>query len=88
MDEDKLTRVTFNVLARKIAKMVFGMGGCYEEKIYVLEKIMKHMVDVVAKRSPKVLYKSRSKNNALVIETPVNINHYMEQLKSLRMLNS
>lgn len=88
MDEGELTRATFNVLARKIAKMVYGMGGCYEEKLYVMEKIMKHMVDVVAKRSPKVLYKNRSKNNNMATEAPVNINYYMEQLKSLRASKS
>lgn len=55
MDEH-LTHDKFHILARKITKMVFGMGGTYDEKVYVMEVVMRKIGEEITKRSPTVLY--------------------------------
>lgn len=58
---EQLTPGKFNILARKLTKMVFGMGGTYDEKIYVLEIVIKKIAIEIVIRSPKVQYKSKKK---------------------------
>jgi len=67
-DVGELTHTTFNILARKMTKIMFGLVGSYEEKIYVLEVIMKNIAIEIAKRSPKVLYKRKIKTVAKEME--------------------
>lgn len=76
IDVDELTYTKFNKLSRKMTKMMFGMGGSYEEKIYVLEVIIKNIVIEIAKRSPKVLYKRRNKHKS-VAKKEINMDFFL-----------
>jgi hypothetical protein len=82
-DVEELTQTKFNILARKMTKMVFGMGGSYEEKIYVLEVIMKHIVNEIVKRSPKVLYTYKNKHNAIAKNTKIDISFFYQNHKNI-----
>ncbi|KAE9541212.1 hypothetical protein AGLY_004457 [Aphis glycines] len=78
-DVEELTNTKFNILARKMTKMLFGMGGSYEEKIYVLEVVMKHIVNEIAKRSPKVLYKYKNKHKAVSNDTKIDMSFFLSK---------
>lgn len=80
--EEKLTHGKFNILARKLTKMVFGMGGTYDEKIYVLEVIMEKIGIEITKRSPTVKYKSRK--NAVAKEKEVDFSYFRKTLEDLK----
>jgi len=77
----ELTYTKFNILARKMTKMMFGIGGSYEEQIYVLEVIMKNIVIEIAKRSPKVLYKYRNKNKAVAKEKEIDMSFFLSNYR-------
>lgn len=83
MDE-VLTSSKFNILARKLTKMVFGMGGTYDEKIYVLEVIMKKIAIEISSRSPTVRYESRK--NGVAKETKVDFPYFRKTLNDLKIL--
>lgn len=81
---EKLTRMTFNIFARKITKMVFGMGGSYDEKIYVMDIIITKIGDEIAKRSPSILYyKHGRKQNADVTKKTeaVDLSFFLKSFK-------
>jgi len=79
IDVEELTYTKFNILARKMAKIMFGMGGSYEKKIYVLEVIMKNIVIEIAKRSPKVLYNRRNKHKAIAKEKEIDMTFFLSK---------
>eukprot|EP00102_Acyrthosiphon_pisum_P024564 XP_016661774.1 PREDICTED: uncharacterized protein LOC103310055 [Acyrthosiphon pisum] len=80
-DAEELTYTKFNILARKMTKMMFGIGGTYEEKIYVLEVIMKNIVIEIAKRSPKVLYKYRNKRKVVAKEKEIDVSFFLSNYR-------
>jgi len=82
-DVEELTHTKFNILARKMTKMLFGMSGSYEEKIYVLEVVMKHIVNEIAKRSPKVLYKYKNKHKAISKDTKIDMSFFYQNHKNI-----
>jgi len=79
IDVEELTYTKFNILARKMTKMMFGIGGSYEEQIYVLEVIMKNIVNEITKRSPKVLYKYRNKHKAVAKEKEIDMSFFLSK---------
>lgn len=81
IDVEELTNTKFNILARKMTKIMFGIGGSYEEKIYVLEIIIKNMVIEIAKRSPKVLYKYGNKHKAVAKEKEIDMSFFLPKPK-------
>jgi len=82
IDVEELTYTKFNILARKMAKMMFGIGGSYEEKIYVLEVIMKNIVIEIAKRSPKVQYKYRNKHEVVVKKKEIDTSFFLSNYRN------
>jgi len=77
IDVEKLTYTKFNILARKMTKMMFGIGGSYEKQMYVLEVIIKNIVIEIAKRSPKVLYKHKNKQKAVAKENEIDMSFFL-----------
>lgn len=64
MERGELTRTQFNILARKLTKIVFCMGGSYKEQTHVLGVVVDRIFNEIAERSPKVLYHRMSKKKA------------------------
>lgn len=85
-NEKELTRAKFNLIARKITKMAFGMGGTCEEKLYVLDVIMRTIVIEITKRSPKVLYRYEKKIKDDTTKMEFNLASFSKQFNDLRPL--
>lgn len=79
-----LTRTKFNVFARKLTKMMFGMGGTCEEKIYVLDVIMRTIVIEITKRSPTVLYTHKYKFKDDTTKTEFSLASFSKQFEDIR----
>lgn len=84
MDVGELTHTKFNILARKMTKMIFGMGVSYDEKVYVLEMIMKNIVIEIANRSPKILYKRKNKHVANSKKIEIDVPFFIESIRRLK----
>ncbi|XP_050527923.1 cytadherence high molecular weight protein 2-like [Daktulosphaira vitifoliae] len=58
---EELTKSVFGSIVRKMTKIMFSIGGPYEETTYVLGVVIDKVVSELRKRSPKVVYNSKKK---------------------------